>query len=139
MRHAPSRALLGALLIAAALALPSAAAAAGGTLSTGLSGTNTSTSVTQTATTAAPVTLPTPASTGGGLTTLDYVLIALVVVILFTTIVYFVRRDAHLNAPRHAARDLDRGRGTVAPQTERVKRSRARAKAARKARRPRRN
>ena len=136
MRHAPSRALFGALLIAGTLALPSAAVAAA-PLSTGLGGSSTvtSTSATQTATTAAPVTLPTTTTSSGGLTTLDYVLIAFVVVILFVTIVYFVRRDAHLNAPRHAARDLDRGRGTVAPQAERVKRNRARAKAARRARR----
>ena len=136
MRLAPPRALLGALLICAALALP-AAAAAGSPLGTGLTGPNTSTTTatTQTATTAPPVTLPSTTTSSGGLSTLDYALIAVVVLILFGTIVYFVRHDAHLHAPRHAARDINRGRGTVAPQAERVKRSRARARAARRARR----
>jgi hypothetical protein len=133
-------ALLGAVVLSVALALPAGAFAA--TPFNGLTGAGSSTTAqttTSTATTAPPITIPTVSTSGGGLPTYGYVLIAVVVAILFAAIVYWIRRDAHLHAPRHAARDIDRGRGTVAPQTERRKRSRAKAKAARRARRPRRN
>jgi hypothetical protein len=59
----------------------------------------------------------------------------IVALAVFATIIYVIRRDAHIHAPRHAAREIDRERGTVAPRTERIKRSRAKAKAARRARR----
>ena len=126
-------------MLAGALALP-ASALAGSAPFTGLTGAGGSSSsgqstTTATATTAAPITIPSTTTSGGGLPGYDYILIAAVVLILFATIGYLIRRDAHLHAPRHAARDIDRGRGTVAPQTERRKRSRARAKAARRARR----
>lgn len=133
-------ALVAALVLAGALALP-AGALAGSTPFTGVTGAGGASSSGQvtttatTATTAPPVTLPSTTTSGGGLPGYDYILIAAVVLILFATIAYLIRRDAHLHAPRHAARDIDRGRGTVAPQTERRKRSRARAKAARRARR----
>ncbi len=132
-------ALLAALVLAGALALP-AGAAAGTTPFTGLTGGGGSTSsgqttTTATATTAPPVKIPSAAPSGSSLPTYAYILIAAFVVVVFGTIAYLIRRDAHLHAPRHAVRDIDRGRGTVAPQTERRKRSRARAKAARKARR----
>jgi len=128
-----------ALLLVGVLALP-ATAAAGTTPFTGLTGAGGSsnpaqTTTTSTVTTAPPITIPSTSTSGGGLPTYDYILIAAVVVILFGSITYLIRRDAHLHAPRHAARAIDRGRGTVAPLTERRKRSRARAKAARKARR----
>src|SRR5665213_1535912 len=133
-------ALFGAIVASVALGLPAGAFAA--TPFNGLTGSGGSTSTqttTATATTAPPITIPNPTASSGGLPTYAYILIAVVVVILFAGIIYWIRRDAHLHAPRHAARDLDRGRGTVAPQTERRKRSRAKAKRARRARRPRRN
>ena len=131
------RALPVVLLLSVALMAPSAAVAA--TPFTGLTGsgssTTTQTTTTSSTATAAPITIPTTSTSGGGLPTYAYILIAVVVVILFASITYWIRRDAHLHAPRHAARPIDRGRGTVAPQTERRKRSRAKAKAARQARR----
>lgn len=134
-------ALLGAIVVSVALALPPAALAA--TPFSGLTGsggsTTSQTTTTSTTGTATPITIPSTTTGGGGLPTYAYVLIAIVVVILFGAITYWIRRDAHLHQPRHAARDLDRGRGTIAPVTERRKRSRAKAKAARRARRPRRN
>jgi hypothetical protein len=136
MRRMP--ALGAALVLAGALALPAGALAAPtpftGVTGVGGSSSSVQTATTSTATTAAPITIPSTTSSGG-LPGYDYILIAVVVVILFATIGYLIRRDAHEHAPRHAARDIDRGRGTVAPQTERRKRSRARAKAARRARR----
>jgi hypothetical protein len=143
MRYGSARvaALLGAIAASFALALPAAAFAAapfnGLTGSGGSSATQTTT--TATATTAPPITIANPSASSGGLPTYAYILIAAVVVILFAGITYWIRYDAHQHQPRHAARDIDRGRGTVAPQTERRKRSRAKAKRARRARRPRRN
>jgi hypothetical protein len=129
-------ALLVSLVLLAGLTLPAGAAAAGSNTAPPLPGTITppSTSTTSTATTAPPVFIPST-STGSALSTLDFVLIAAAVLIIFAGIAYWIRRDARFHQPRHAARTIDRGRGTVAPQTERRKRSRARAKAARKARR----
>jgi hypothetical protein len=129
-----SRASAGVLALFLALALP-ASALASATLS-GVTGvqTVTQTTVTQTtATTAPPITIPTT-STGGGIGTLAAIAIGVVAVVLFVTIVYVIRRDAHAHEPRHAIRDIDRQRGTVPPRAERVKRSRAKAKAARRAR-----
>jgi hypothetical protein len=114
-----------------------AASASAGTPFTGLTGSTSSTTVTTTTTsqtTAAPVTIQTT-TTGGGLSTLDDLGIGLVALALFATIVYVIRRDAHSHAPRNALREIDRERGTVAPRTERIKRQRAKAKAARRARR----
>jgi hypothetical protein len=130
-----------ALALAAVLAAPAVAAAAApfsGVPGPAGSSTTAQTTTTATATTAAPITIPTTTS-GDGLPTYAYILIGAVVVILFASITYWIRRDAHLHAPRHATRTIDRGRGTVAPVTERRKRSRAKGKAARRARRPRRN
>jgi hypothetical protein len=129
------RAYVGVAALFAVLSLPAAAFAAkpfGGGLSTPT--TTVPTLTTQTATTAAPVTAPTTSSGSGGISTLDIVGIGALTLGLFATIIYVIRRDAHAHAPRHAARDIDRGRATVAPRTERIKRSRARAKAARRAR-----
>jgi hypothetical protein len=130
-----SRAFVGVPALLVALALPATALA-----SAPFEGLSTPTttvpavSTTQTATTAAPVTAPTTTSGSGGITTFDVIGIAAVALGLFGTIIYVIRRDAHSHAPRRATRDLDRGRATVAPRTERIKRSRARAKAARRAR-----
>jgi hypothetical protein len=133
-----SRALVGALVSVAVLALPAGALAS--SPFTGLSGGTTSTpaTTTQTATTAAPVTIPTTTTSGGGISLLTEVGIAVVALGVFAAIIYVIRHDAHAHAPRHAARDIDRGRATVAPRTERIKRSRAKAKAARRARKSRR-
>jgi hypothetical protein len=135
-----SRALAGALVLLAVLALPAGALASSSPF-TGLNGAGTTSTpavTTQTATTAAPVTIPSTTQSGGGISALTEVGIAVVALGLFAAIVYVIRHDAHAHAPRHAARDIDRGRATVAPRTERIKRSRAKAKAARRARKSRR-
>ena len=140
MRLWSPRARLGALTLVFALALPATALAApptGGGLTTPTPTTSTVTTTTSSATTAPPVKIPTTTS-GSGLSTFEYVLLGLVVVIIFGAIVYFIRHDAHAHQPRHADRDIFRGRGTVAPAAERRKRARAKAKAARRARRGRR-
>jgi hypothetical protein len=133
------RASAAALALVGVLTLPVGAPAA--TPFTGLTGATSSSSVTSTATssaaTAAPVKIPTGTS-ASGLSTLAEAGIALAALIVFGTIIYVIRKDAHIHAPRHATREIDRERGTVAPRTERVKRSRAKAKAARRARRSRR-
>ena len=128
------RAFVGVPALVVALALPATALAAA---PFGLSTPTTtvpSLATTQTASTAAPVTVPTTGTSSGGISTLDLIGIGVVAVGLFATITYVIRRDAHAHAPRHASRDIDRGRATVAPRTERIKRSRARAKAPRRAR-----
>jgi hypothetical protein len=134
LRLQPLRALAVVLVALVALALPAGASAAAPF--TGVTGSTSSTSLTtstSTTSTAPPVTLPT--TTGGGLSALDDLGIVLAAIVVFATIIYVIRRDAHSHAPRHAMREIDRERGTVAPRTERIKRSRAKAKAARKARR----
>jgi len=139
MRLWSPRARLGALTLVVALAAPAAALAnspVGGGLTTPAPATSTTTTTTSSASTAPPVTIPTTGSSG--LSTFEYVLIGAVVLIIFAAIVYFIRHDAHAHQPRHAERDIFRGRGTIAPQSERRKRSRAKAKAARRARRGRR-
>ena len=135
-------ALLGASLAAVALALPAGALAAApftGLTGSGGSTTSQQTTTTATATTAPPIKIPVNTTGGTGLPTYAYILIGAVVVILFVGITYWIRRDAHLHQPRHPERDINKGRATVAPPTERRKRSRAKARAARRARRPRRN
>ncbi len=92
---------------------------------------------TQTATTAAPVT-PTSTGTSGGISTLDYIGIGVVAIGIFAAIIQVIRRDARAHTSRSATRDIDRERATVAPRAERIKRSRAKAKAARRARKARR-
>jgi hypothetical protein len=129
------------LVVALVMLVPVAGALAGTPFTGGLgssSGASTATSTTTSETTAAPVTLTTTSSGSGGLSVLDEAGIALVALIVFVSIAYVIRRDAHAHAPRHANFEIDRERGTVAPRTERIKRSRAKAKAARRARRARR-
>jgi hypothetical protein len=131
--------LVGVLALVAALALPASALASSpfGGLSTPT--TSVPATTVQTATTAAPVTVPsTNTGTGGGISTLDFVGIGVAAIGLFATIIYVIRSDARAHAPRHAGRDIDRERATVAPRAERIKRSRAKAKAARRARKARR-
>jgi hypothetical protein len=132
------RALVAALALLATLVLCASALAS--SPFGGLNGTTTTpaTTTTQSATTAPPVTIPSTTTSGGGISTVTEVGIAVAALGLFATIIYVIRRDAHVHAPRHAARDIDRGRATVAPRTERIKRSRAKAKAARRARKSRR-
>jgi len=137
LRKQVVRALTAVLVASAALAFPAGALASG--LGSGVSTTTTPSSTVTTATTtsslttAAPVTLP--STTSGGLSALQEAGIGVVALAVFATIIYVIRRDAHAHAPRHAAREIDRERGTAAPRTERIKRSRAKAKAARRARR----
>ena len=129
---------VGVAALVVALALPAAALASspfGGLTTTPT--TSVPAATTQTATTAAPVT---PTSTGGsgGISTLDYIGIGVVAIGIFATIIHVIRRDAHAHTSGRASRDIDRGRATVAPRAERIKRSRAKAKAARRARKARR-
>lgn len=130
----------GVLALLVALALPAGVLAS--TPFNGVTGvpaaTQTATTTTATSTTAPPITIPTTTNSGGGISTVAAFGIGVVAIVLFATIVYVIRRDAHAHQPRHAARDIDRERGTVAPRAERIKRSRAKAKAARRARKSRR-
>jgi hypothetical protein len=127
------RASAAVLAATAAFALPASALATAPF--TGLTGSTSSTSVTSTTTTSTAPPLTIPSGTSSGLSAIDEVGIGIVALAVFATIIYVIRRDAHIHAPRHAAREIDRERGTVAPRTERIKRSRAKAKAARRARR----
>ena len=127
--------LVGALVVAAALVAPGSAVAGNpltgipaGTTSTPAS-TGTATVTTATATTAAT------ATTGGGLNSIETLGIGVVVLVLFGSIAYIIRSDARLHVSSRATIDIDRERATVQPRAERIKRSRARAKAARRARR----
>jgi len=132
------RALVAVASLAGVLALPAVAAA--NAPFTGLStpATTSPATTTSTASTAPPVTLTSSTSSGGGLSTLEEIGIAVVALGVFAAIAYVIRSDARLHAPSHELRGIDRERGTIAPRAERVKRSRARAKAARRARRARR-
>jgi hypothetical protein len=127
--------LVGAFAVAAALAVPGSAVAAnpltgvpGGTTSTPAS-TGTATVTTATVTTSAS------ATGGGGLNSIETIGIGVVVVVLFGSIAYIIRSDARSHVSDRATIDIDRERATVRPRAERIKRSRARAKAARRARR----
>ncbi len=133
-----ARPLVGALVVLAALAAP-----AGALADTPLTGvpTTTTTSTAQTLTTATVTTATaTPVATattgGGGLNTIETVGIGVAVLALFGSIAYVIRSDARAHAPtRGSTIDIDRERATVRPRAERIKRSRARARAARRARR----
>jgi hypothetical protein len=128
--------LAGALALTMACAAPSVAAAA-----SPLTGLTTTTTTTATAPAAPAVTTATSttanSSTGtGGLTTIEVLGIAVAVLAVFGAIFYAIRSDARSHTPRgDATLDIDRERGTVTPRADRVRRSRAKAKAARKARR----
>jgi hypothetical protein len=128
------RAFIGVPALLVALTLPATALAAAPFVLSTPTTTVPTVATTQTATTAAPVTVPTTTTGSGGISTFDVFGIGVVALGLFGTIIYVIRRDAHAHAPRRATRDIDRGRATVAPRAERIKRSRARAKAARRAR-----
>jgi hypothetical protein len=129
-----TRPFVGALVAAAALVAPASAFASnpltgvpGGTTSTPAV-TSTATVTTATATTAAP-------TTGGGLNSIEKLGIGVAVLVLFGSIAYVIRSDARAHVSRRATIDIDRERATVQPRAERIKRSRAKAKAARRARR----
>jgi hypothetical protein len=129
------RALAATLALAALLVALLAASAAAASLTGPLNGltTTTTTAPTQSVTTA---TTTTASGSGGGLTTLELIGIAVVTLGVFGTIFYTIRSDARRHAPRGGpALGIDRERGTVTPRADRVKRSRAQAKAARRARR----
>jgi hypothetical protein len=136
LHRLPIRAGALALATVAALALPASGFAAAPFSGLGSTSSSTTTTSTSSTTTAPPVALPT--TTSSGLSTLAYLGIGVVAIAIFATIIYVIRRDARIHAPRHAVREIDKERGTVAPRTERIKRSRAKAKAARRARRSRR-
>jgi hypothetical protein len=102
-----------------------------------------------TTTTTATSTLPSPAgvttatstnantATGaGGLTTIEVLGIAVATIAVFGAIFYAIRSDARSHTPSgDAGLDYNRERGTVTPRADRVRRSRAKSKAARRARR----
>jgi hypothetical protein len=128
--------ILAAAGAALALAAPATALAANNPL-TGLGTSTTSTqsapAITETVTTATPTSSST---SGGGLSTLDVVLIGVAAIAVFGGIAYAIRSDARSHTPRGTAMlDIDRERGTVTPRADRIRRSRAKAKAARRARR----
>jgi hypothetical protein len=137
LRKPVLRAATAVVVMWAALALPAGALASGlggvATTTTASNGVATTSTTTSSLTTAPPVTLP--STTSGGLSALQEIAIGIVALAVFATIIYVIRRDARVHAPRHAPREIDRERGTAAPRTERIKRSRAKAKAARRARR----
>ena len=127
--------LIGAFVLAAVLAAPGIAVAANPL--TGVpSGTTTTPATTGTATvTTATATTAVTSANGGGLTPFETIGIGVVVVVLFGSIAYIIRSDARSHVSDRATIDIDRERATVRPRAERVKRSRARARAARRARR----
>ena len=127
--------LVGALAVAAALAAPGGAFAASPL--TGVpGGTTTTPATTGTATvTTATSTNSASAATGGGLSSIDTIGIGVVVIVLFGSIAFIIRSDARAHVSARATIDIDRERATVRPRAERIKHSRAKAKAARRARR----
>ena len=135
MREGPPRirSLVGALVVAGALAAPGSAFA-----NTPLTGVPATTATTPASTGTATVTTATStatATTGGGLSSIDQIGIGVVVVVLFGSIAYVIRSDARAHVSKRATIDIDRERATVRPRAERIKSSRAKAKAARRARR----
>jgi len=132
-RRLRTRPLAGALVAAAALTVPVSAFA--NNPLTGVPTTSTP-AVTSTATvTTATATTSASATTGGGLDSLEKIGIGVAVLVLFGSIAYVIRSDARAHVSRRATIDIDRERATVQPRAERIKRSRAKAKAARRARR----
>jgi predicted lipid-binding transport protein (Tim44 family) len=130
--------LLAAAACAASLAAP-AAALANNPLTGTPAATSSTPSVTTPATTATVTTATATTSasgTGGGINAIETAGIGVVVVVLFLSIAWVIHSDARLHAPtRRQTIDINRERGTVRPRAERVKSSRAKAKAARRARR----
>ena len=125
-----------ALMLALATAAPAVAA---GTSTSPLSGISAPAATTPTQPATVTTATTTAASNSGGVTTLDFAGIAVVTVVIFATIIYTIRSDVHFHLRRSkATTTIDRERGTVTPQADRVRRSRAKAKAARRARKVRR-
>ena len=127
------RPLAGALVVAAALAAPGSAFA--NNPLTGVPVTTTTTPATTGTATVTTATSTAVSTGGGGLNTIDQVGIGVVVLVLFGSIAYIIRSDARAHVSKRATIDIDRERATVRPRAERVKSSRAKAKAARRARR----
>jgi hypothetical protein len=138
--------LCGAPVVLAFVALTLPAAAVGATTGSTAAGTvlptltTTTPSTTTTPASTAPYTVKAPASSSGsgGLSTADEIGIIVAAALLIGGIARIIMRDARSHAPAGAPPDLDRARGSVRPIEHRVKRSRAKAKNARRARRARR-
>ena len=129
IRSRRGRSLAGAAALAASLALPAGARASQFTIPSTTTATTSSTAAVTTAT-------ATTSSSGGGLSTLDDIGIVVVALGLFGSIAWYIHDDARLHAGRRSTTtSIDRERATIAPRAERIKRSRAKAKAARRARR----
>jgi hypothetical protein len=138
MRKGTRRALVAALALGALALVPVPASLASGSLSgiptTGATGATTAVTGPPAATTATATS--STAAGGGGLGTTAELGIGVAALALFAGIILVIRDDIHVHLPRHATNtSIDRERGTVTPRAERVKRSRAKAKAARRARR----
>jgi hypothetical protein len=132
IRSPRGRRLAGLAALAVTLALPAGAFANQFAVSTPSSTTAAPATTSPAVTTATA----TSSSSGGGLSTLDDVGIIVVALGLFGSIAWYIHDDARLHVPRRSANlSIDRERSTVAPRAERIKRSRAKAKAARRARR----
>jgi len=128
IRSRRGRSLAGAAALVASLALPAAARANQFVVTSSTS--TAAASSTQAVTTATA----TSSSSGGGLSTLDDAGIVVVALGLFGSIAWYIHDDARLHVGRRRATpSIDRERATVAPRAERIKRSRAKAKAARRA------
>jgi hypothetical protein len=86
--------------------------------------------------TATPTTATTgdSSSAGRGLSKGEEALIFGIGVVLLGSIVYVIRRDARIHAPRATASERGAPRATVAPLSKRVERNRAKGKAARRQR-----
>jgi hypothetical protein len=142
MRKGSRRALVAALALGALTLAPAPAALASSSLSgiptTGQTGASAAVTGPPAATTATATS--TAATGGGGLGTTADIGIGVAALALFAGIIFVIRDDVRLHLPRHSTSvsSIDRERGTVTPRAERVKRSRAKAKAARRARRARR-
>jgi hypothetical protein len=129
---------LAGVLGVAALALPGAAVAAGSLTTPPISPTpSVTTTVPSTTTTpSGPVTVPEVKATGsGGLSKLDEGGIFVVAALVLAGIARLIMRDARSHTPSGEIRQIDRPKGTLAPIDHRLKKTRAKAKRARRARR----
>jgi hypothetical protein len=85
-------------------------------------------------TTATTATTADSSSAGQGLSKNQEALIFVVGLVLLSSIVFVIRRDARTHAPKATSTERGAGRGTVPPLAKRVERNRAKGKAARRQR-----
>jgi len=128
-------ALAVAALLAALLAAPGAALAGSGTPSAPSFPSSTTTTTQPVGGSPYTVANPSTSSSGGGLSSGDEIGIIVAGVLLIGGIARFILRDSRGLRPGATIPGIDRPRGTARPLDQRVKRSRAKAKQARRARR----